>query len=333
MMSLVRLSALALLALIVLGAPAAAQSVPRPSVARPTAPAAASAVADRTSNLPNYKPTNLTALTETWQRAFSQAQKNNNGLASEGTWTINDMVKALQGSITQLGGLNDTALAGVASNATGSSADDADKRPSFDQFAGNLLCNNGLKLANCSGVNPCHGKKCFPGTMCMVNMCGSCSAKCVSYAEIGAGLNKVLNSVGLSGVKADVPTPNLPFVDKIVKSAKGIKQSLLPKCTANTVLDTQALTCKACAPGAVAAPGATSCTVCGRGKFADLKSSTCKTCNPGFYSAAATGNRFCVACPAETFAALAGTGWCAPCPAGTSTKGMKGQSRCARSRS
>jgi hypothetical protein len=78
--------------------------VAKPTVARPTAPAsAASTGADRTSNLPNYKPTNLTALTETWQRAFSTAQKNNQGLASEGTWTINDMVKAVSLGLSRAG--------------------------------------------------------------------------------------------------------------------------------------------------------------------------------------------------------------------------------------
>ena len=38
--------------------------------------------------------------------------------------------------------------------------------------------------------------------MCLVDMCGACSAKCVSYAELGAGLNKVLGAVGLSSEPA-----------------------------------------------------------------------------------------------------------------------------------
>ena len=106
----------------------------------------------------------------------------------------------LQGTMEKIASDNGTAVNGT-ETATG--ADEVNPVPrsnvTFEDFAGGLLCRNGQKFANCSGVNPCNAKKCFPGTMCMVDMCGACSAKCVSYAEIGAGLNKLLTTVGLGG--------------------------------------------------------------------------------------------------------------------------------------
>lgn len=53
------------------------------------------------------------------------------------------------------------------------------------------------KLTLTHAHNPA-GTSQLQGSMCMVDMCGECSAKCVTYAELGAGLNKVLSSVGLS---------------------------------------------------------------------------------------------------------------------------------------
>jgi hypothetical protein len=144
---------------------------------------------------PNYRPANYSALTETFQRAFGQADKDKQ-ISSGGTWSINDMVKALQGSITAIA----NPAAPELQNAT--AAPDANATAAakpFDEYAGGLFCGEGIKLANCSGVNPCWGHKCMVGSMCVVNMCGEkCSPKCVSYAEIGAGVNKVLNSIGLS---------------------------------------------------------------------------------------------------------------------------------------
>jgi hypothetical protein len=179
---------------------------------------------------PNYHAPNYTALTDTFARAFGQADKDQ-AIASGGTWSINDMVKALQGSITTLAAgpelipppalaaaaaaaanatvngtaanatVNGTAANGTA-NATAAAAP-AEARLPFNEYAGNMFCGEGIKLANCSGVNPCWGHKCNVGSMCIVNMCGEkCTPKCISYAEIGAGVNKIMNSIGLSSARA-----------------------------------------------------------------------------------------------------------------------------------
>jgi hypothetical protein len=68
------------------------------------------------------------------------------------------------------------------------------------------------------------------------------------------------------GIRANVPTPNLPIVDKIVKGTESLTRQLLPKCAPNQVLDMKAMSCRNCTDGSVAEMGAASCTVCGRGK-------------------------------------------------------------------
>ncbi len=230
--------------------------------------------------------------------------------------------KQLQGSITEITTDDDGNSTTPGAAETDPTAPPA-KNMTFDAWAGNMLCKNGLKLANCSGINPCSGKRCYPGSMCIVDMCGECTGKCVSYAEIGAGLNKVLSSVGISSergpgcdcdgpgrkgggggaagprggvlaldtkltsnavtrpniaplfllsfflspeVKTDVPTPNLPIVDKLVGGVEQLAKTVLPKCPANTIIDIAGLRCKACPDGGVAAAGSTTCTICGRGK-------------------------------------------------------------------
>lgn len=76
-------------------------------------------------------------------------------------------------------------------------------------------------------------------------------------------------------VKADLPTPNLPVVDKIVGGVQSFTKSFLPKCPANTVLDitlmrTLTNPCKACAPGTVAKENDARCGVCGKGRCVPL---------------------------------------------------------------
>lgn len=275
---------------------------------------------------PNYngpKP-DFSIMTKTWQDALSTASNNSAVLDGEGTWSINDMVKALQGTIVTLGKDDNATATANTTTTTASSGSNV----TFAEFAGNLFCKDGQKFANCSGVNPCTSKRCFPGTMCLVDMCGTCSAKCVSYAEMGAGLNKILSSIGVSKVKADVPTPNLPIVDKFVEGVETLTKAVLPKCPANSVIDIAGLRCKACVDGSVAQPGSTSCSVCGRGRYADPKTATCKACGPGFFAALTTGNKYCIACPSNTYNALHGQGACSPCPAGSSTRGLRGQKQC-----
>lgn len=103
----------------------------------------------------------------------------------------------LQGQLTKMANENSTEPAAGAADADAPAAPASNV--TFEEFAGSLVCRQGTKLANCSGVNPCAHKKCMIGSMCMVDMCGSCTAKCVSYAEIGAGLNKVMSTLGLGG--------------------------------------------------------------------------------------------------------------------------------------
>ncbi|KAI8471028.1 MAG: hypothetical protein J3K34DRAFT_418795 [Monoraphidium minutum] len=280
---------------------------------------------------PNYAAKllgpNVDVMTNQWQRAVDAAA-DANGMKAQGTWSINDMVKALQGSLKDIADTNSTANGTAAA-----AAPTAPAGPTFTEFASNILCANGLKLANCSGNNPCKGHRCGPASMCMVDQCGGCNAKCVSYLEMGAAANKVLTSVGMKPLLPGNPnaaTPNLPVVDKIAKGARDLVQQVLPKCKANSILDLPSLSCKACGDGAVALMGAHACTVCGKGKYADTKSGTCKVCNPGYYSASPAGNRFCSPCAVNTYSNLPGQAVCMPCMGGLGTRGLKAQSRCVR---
>lgn len=62
------------------------------------------------------------------------------------------------------------------------------------------------------------------------------------------------------------PTPNLPVVDKLVKGAQKLVNTVMPKCGPNQVLDLTAMGCRNCSEGSVAVADANACVVCGRGK-------------------------------------------------------------------
>ena len=68
--------------------------------------------------------------------------------------------KQLQGGITKIADANST-IADPEVDPMAHAAGDKPP-PAFDEFAGNMFCRHGVKLANCSGVNPCVGHKCFP---------------------------------------------------------------------------------------------------------------------------------------------------------------------------
>ena len=77
------------------------------------------------------------------------------------------------------------------------------------------------------------------------------------------------------GVKTDIPTPNLPVVDRLVGGVKQLTKSVTPKCPPNTMLDLAALRtmqspCKPCPAGQISKEGDTTgkCGVCGKGRCA-----------------------------------------------------------------
>lgn len=53
--------------------------------------------------MPPRAPVNYAMMTKTWQDAISNAAKQN-GMAGSGTWTINDVVKAVRGTRVEGGG-------------------------------------------------------------------------------------------------------------------------------------------------------------------------------------------------------------------------------------
>jgi hypothetical protein len=138
-----------------------------------------------------------------WQISRENRDKAASANALAATRLLNTLTLQLQSNLKEIATYNSTNAA-IAAGANGTDiptttglAPAGQTAPSFGDFASSLLCSNGAKLANCSGINPCKTKRCGPVSMCLVDQCGGCNARCIGYTEIGSGVNKLLSVVGM----------------------------------------------------------------------------------------------------------------------------------------